>query len=253
QIAWCLAHYYGHITELGERLLQPENAEPRAQAEPQPAQRPRVRGVTSQIAAARRKGIVPGEAFAPTAAPATDAVLDAPPAVATDVEPTGVRPRAKTASGEIRIPRAAPVEPPREEDGSPVVVLDADSGPIDPPPPVATTQDDDRVIEIEADVGSPYEPVLQIGVGDSKPVPKRRRPAEPDPPELAARAGEVQLATGQPIKKIEFDEPRIIISDDLAEELARPRERPSAPEVDASGEVRVREHEPHAAGDDELS
>jgi len=25
QIAWCLAHYYGHVTKLGQRLLRPEN------------------------------------------------------------------------------------------------------------------------------------------------------------------------------------------------------------------------------------
>lgn len=251
QIAWCLAHYYGHVTELGERLLQPEYAgQPRPHADGQPPPRPRTRGVTGQIAASRHKGIVPGEAFAPSAAPA--APVPEPPS---DGVPTGERPRAKTASGEIRVPRAASIKPPLPEDSGPVVVLDAESGPIEPPPPMPPARDSNPVIEIEADVGSPYEPMLQIAVGsDSKPVPKRRRPAEPDPPELAARAGEVQLATGQPIKKIEFDEPRIIIADELAQELApRPRERPSAPKVDISGEVRVREHENEAPTDDELS
>src|SRR2546423_1654733 len=31
QIAWCLAHYYGHVTLLGQRLLQP-NAQPPTRA-----------------------------------------------------------------------------------------------------------------------------------------------------------------------------------------------------------------------------
>ena len=78
---------------------------------------------------------------------------------------------------------------------------------------------------IEADEGGAYEPTFEIlgpGADDPTdrtrlPIPKRKRPAEPDPPELAARAGEVQLATGQSIKKIIFEEPRIIISDDLIE------------------------------------
>src|SRR5687767_3946258 len=40
QIAWCLAHYYGHVTELGERLLQPDGAEPRKRSESQPPTSP---------------------------------------------------------------------------------------------------------------------------------------------------------------------------------------------------------------------
>ncbi len=26
QIAWCLAHYYGHVTQLGARLMQPQRS-----------------------------------------------------------------------------------------------------------------------------------------------------------------------------------------------------------------------------------
>src|SRR5262245_34298026 len=47
QIAWCLAHYYGHVTELGERLLQPDG-EPRTRSDSQPPPRPRTRGVTGE-------------------------------------------------------------------------------------------------------------------------------------------------------------------------------------------------------------
>src|SRR5204863_1690920 len=36
QIAWCLAHYYGHLTSLGHRLIQGDTTAPPAQAKPQP-------------------------------------------------------------------------------------------------------------------------------------------------------------------------------------------------------------------------
>jgi hypothetical protein len=239
QIAWCLAHYYGHITELGERLLQSEK-----EASNDDAPRPRTRGITDEIKAQRHRGLVPGDAFiAPTPDP------DAP------------KPRSKTASGEIRVPRAPSIKPPLPDDSGPVVVVeDSDSGPIEPPRPTPPAKrDSDPVIEMEAEVGGPHEPVLAIAEGnESKPVPKRRRPAEPDPPELAARAGEVQLATGQPIKKIEFDAASIIISDDLAEEISPREDHPTQPvpivhAIEVSGEVPGREHRDEAPNPEELS
>jgi hypothetical protein len=244
QIAWCLAHYYGHITDLGERLLQPESEQ--AAGDSQPAPSPRTRGITGEVQAQRHRGLVPGEVFVPSVAP-------------TAAPEAGTKPRSKTASGEIRVPRAPSIKPPLPDDSGPMVVVeDSDSGPIEPPPPSSPKRDSDPVIEMEADVGGPHEPVLAIGEGnESKPVPRRRRPAEPDPPELAARAGEVQLATGQPIKKIELHEPRIIVSDELAEELsprASSTERaPIVRAIEVSGEVPVREHRDQAPSDDELS
>ncbi len=242
QIAWCLAHYYGHVTQLGERLLQPEHDDeddepaepppPSPPREPEPA--PRSRSMTGEIDAARHKALVPGETYVAV--------------------PEPERPRSKTASGEIRVPqpRAQSIKPPLPDDSGEIVVLGelgTGNG--------SSTRDSDPVIEMEADVASPYEPVLTIESNESKPVPKRRRPAEPDPPELAARAGEVQLATGQSIKKIEFDEPRIIISDELASEIAPPRSRERTeriePVSEVSGEVRIRDHEDRAPSDDELS
>src|SRR5690348_2284847 len=53
QIAWCLAHYYGHVTALGERLLKPDGDKKRPRADSQPPLRPRTRGVTGEIAAQR--------------------------------------------------------------------------------------------------------------------------------------------------------------------------------------------------------
>jgi hypothetical protein len=49
QIAWCLAHYYGHVTALGEKLLQEG---------PQPG---RAKSITEQVRAARTKRVERGE------------------------------------------------------------------------------------------------------------------------------------------------------------------------------------------------
>jgi hypothetical protein len=66
QIAWCLAHYYGHVTQLGARLIQPQRPttaqEATAAAAPAPA-------ASAATAAAR----TPAGAAAPAAAPAAPA------------------------------------------------------------------------------------------------------------------------------------------------------------------------------------
>lgn len=223
QIAWCLAHYYGHVTHLGQRLLREEQDAPA----PPP---PRAKGVTGQVQAMRHRGLVPGEA--------TVRPRDTQPEIEVDA-PT---PRPRSVSGEIRVPtrRAPSIKPPLPEDSGqlavPEVPADLDSGPvvtIEQGPEV----DDEPEIEVRADP-TPL------------PIPKRKRPAEPDPPELAARAGEVQLATGVSIKKISFEEPRIIISDDFQEEanpiprkIAREQTAPLEPSVQVSGELASRDEQ----------
>jgi hypothetical protein len=177
--------------------------------------------------------------------------------------------KSREASGEIRVPsrRAPSIRPPiPEESGEivieadapepsgPVIIIDAappvDSGPVSAVPasrdsgPVITVEISEEAIErglgeitaktkpappsptLESQPPPPPEPA-------QKPMPKRKRPAEPDPPELAARAGEVQLATGESIKKIDFDEPSIMISEEI--------ERALRPLVEVAGEVAGRE------------
>src|ERR1041384_447197 len=56
QIAWCLAHYYGHVTPLGQRLLQSSSKEPVAPVSPQ---RPRTKGLTGRVEAMRHRGLPP--------------------------------------------------------------------------------------------------------------------------------------------------------------------------------------------------
>ena len=74
QIAWCLAHYYGHVTDLGARLMQPTPSRDDEQTPP----RQRVRGITGEVDAMRHKGIVPGELARDAEAPEESAVGDFP-------------------------------------------------------------------------------------------------------------------------------------------------------------------------------
>ena len=161
QIAWCLAHYYGHITELGRRLLKPSGngAGALAPATPTPdgaapAQpMPRVRGFTGRVEASRHKVLPPVTGQAPADAP---------------------RP-----SDELLTPTA--------EDLARVEAAEAAPTPAEP-----ETSEPYAVVEVAA----PTHVSLLHGDEQTPPrgvAPTRRRPAEPDPPELAARTGEVDV------------------------------------------------------------
>ncbi len=231
QIAWCLAHYYGHVTALGQKLLQPTEIEPASDPSPTrdpdvPAKIPRVKGHTAKIAASRHRGRIPmtgpldiprpnsavlddpsiPEAVVASVTPAEPA--DAAEPEGPDTDPMPDKPRARSISGEIRIPvrRASSIKPPDED-------------------PYADDEDNGPVITIEI---SPEE--------DTSPrkVPVKRRVVKTDPPELAARSGEVDSITG-PVTKMDLEGPRIIIDD----------ESPTG--ADVSGELKVISHRDHAA------
>jgi len=210
QIAWCLAHYYGHVTPLGQRLLQGSDPGPQPAPAP-PAPAPRKKGLTAKVEAMRHRGIVPATGPVNVQRPqsgqiaAATPVLDPPPAppqvVVVDAPVAEVRanaavsdgvpqPRARSISGEIRIPgrRAESIKPAMEDP------LEDESGPL---------------ITVEVSL-----PVDEEETGPRKPAPRRRK-AKTDPPELAARAGEVAIASD---RERSVDEgPGIIISDDLLE------------------------------------
>ena len=200
QIAWCLAHYYGHVTDLGARLMQPT---PSPDDEQTPRQR--VRGITGEVDAMRHKGLVPGEA-----AIDRDAAV---PEVAVDD-------RARSVSGEIRLHRRAPsIKPPLPEDSGPVITMEADT----PPRGVQIAGEEDTA--------------------RSRLLPHRRRmPAEPDPPELAARAGEVALVA-RDSPRVEADGPSIVIDDSFEREaVPAPVSEPgTAPLRETSGEIIIRD------------
>ena len=195
QIAWCLAHYYGHVTVLGQRLLRPQDGSPPAEPSPRPS---RPRGMTSRIAAERHRAIAP-VALEPGGGAAGDAIPQ--PA-----------PRAHSISGEIRVvkPRAQSIKPPLPEDSSGPTISIEPSGPTitaEPSGPTITVEPSGPVITIEVDDATDQIPV--------PPRPQRKKPAKTDPPELAARAGEVEQKTGK-IVAID-DEPRVVIADDLGQ------------------------------------
>jgi hypothetical protein len=237
QIAWCLAHYYGHVTLLGQRLLRSDNrpADPVMEA----ARRARPRGHTGQINAARHRRILPGQM--PSGTRPSGAVLDGE-AIGRDTEPvpairdpadvadSGPKPRARTASGEIRLPlpRAASVKPLLPDDSGPIVLGDDASGPV-----ITIEAEAEAEAEAGGAPGSRRETSTSEEPTDRKQAaPRRTRPAEPDPPELAARAGEVLLEHGGE-RAIDPDEPRIVIADELAGSA-----EPIQPQV--SGELRIR-------------
>ena len=231
QIAWCLAHYYGHVTALGQRLLHGGAGAPVQQAPAvspaaatvatRPA--PRAKGLTGKVDALRHRAIAPitgpvnvvrpqsGEialaAAAPLPAPEVIIVGDPPPDEAATNDGVPDRPRARSVSGEIRVPgRRAPSikphpEPEYEDESGPVITVEVTLPPDETP------------------------------TGPRKVAPRRRN-VKSDPPELAARAGEVDIDSG-PVRPVDLEEPRIII----AEDALAPR---SATEVnEQSGELRA--------------
>ncbi len=114
--------------------------------------------------------------------------------------------------------RAPSIKPPFPDDSGPVIIMEADTPP--------------RGIEI----GDDTAPSRAI-------APRRRMPAEPDPPELAARAGEVaQVDRSQP-EHVIVDGPSIVI-DDSFERAAVPAsvsEPGTAPLRETSGEIIIRD------------
>ncbi len=207
QIAWCLAHYYKHVTPLGRGLMTPTETG---------ATPPRSRGHTSEIAASRRRVLPPteGDAAAPTGA----VVGTIGAALATDgaATPPGA-PRTRAISGELSAPARA----------------------VDPAAPVAAADDGDSGPEITIEPG--------LDRTESGPVDKvivRRPVQKPDPPELAARGGELEVRART--DGAASEEPRVVI--DLAA-LQPPRPMP----IEASGEIKLPRAAPALIIDDEPS
>jgi hypothetical protein len=256
QIAWCLAHYYGHVTNLGQRLLRPEG-----EPAPEPVSRPhRQRGITGEVEAMRHRGLVPGEAHVePDAKVIVDVDEPAPPAVngvgdedGADVDGEGASdggmkvPRPRSVSGEIRVqPRAQSVKPPMPDDSGPVITMEADEAPDRPTPDDA---DDGEEITIEAGSEQSGPMVASYGededTGRAKPAPpQRRRPADPDPPELAARGGEVEIKSG--IDREIGSGPSIVIDESLDDS--------AVPAYVSPSKVSAMEHAREASGEISLA
>jgi hypothetical protein len=211
QIAWCLAHYYGHVTELGQRLLVPREDDPGPAPAPSPAAsdpgiqvRPAEHqpGDTARVEASRHRVVPPVDTVTSEVRP-SPRLLDRP--AATAVEPKSAGGRSRTISGEI-VPGAARSKT----------------------PPNSVPQ------EIEAELS---EPEITITAEEpTSPGVRARRPRT-DPPELAARGGEV-LARAANDARITREEHSIVV--DLA--ALEPQRA-----IEASGEIALPRNGPSAA------
>jgi hypothetical protein len=227
QIAWCLANYYGHVTALGQRLLQEEPTARTAPAPQAPAPA-RKKSITEQVKASRTRRIERGDLM----------VND----LMAELEGAATVPYAKVPridSGPVNLDESVPFGKPPKIDSGPTKV--EDSGPI---MVIEAAEPSGPVITIEASsinsepitVVVPTPPPAEDATDRKLAAPRRKKPAQPDPPELAARAGEVQLVTGVAIKAIDFDAlPSIMISDELEHALRAPEPEPE-PEPEPQAE-----------------
>jgi hypothetical protein len=293
QIAWCLAHYYGHVTELGRRLLRPSKGEAAATttgpvvaarvsaagaavapaANGTPTSMPRTKGVTGRVDAMRHKVRPPttpvpvaAEPEPPSTAPgdvASTAVgrpalhIDAPPVAPSTPDDAPVITATTTLVGVAPGPRAVralTVEPlaelarARALDAAVDGAADGDDpgratrqtappvgGAGVPTPVAALDDDDDDDDEPEIQIRELSGPIRRNGHVDTQPTgPSSKRRVQP--PELAARAGEVEARV--PHEPTGLDLPAVVITDE-----ARP---PSVPPVLIETEAGTSEAEPLA-------
>ncbi len=203
QIAWCLAHYYGVITELGETLLEPRadeaETEPEPQAtepEPSPADgipRPvrRPGPITQKVDAGRHK-VVPPEADE-ISEPIEITITPAP----TPHEETGPTGPARRPNQEPNPPelgeRAGEVEVRSETDAVPA------SSRTDLPAVVVGEIDDDPIDEIiEEDEGD------QVVILDRP----RSSSSEPPPASLEVVESSAAAAAGADAEVVVLDQPK---------------------------------------------
>jgi hypothetical protein len=235
QIAWCLAHYYGHVTELGQRLLQPKDgdeavddgddddddladepataaaAAPAAPAVPLPT---RARGDTARVQAARHRVLPPVTVPPPLARPSVDVLDRSTPA------PPGSPPDTRTTVPDLEAARIAAGPPPPEPPATPVRSRTASGEiPIRSLPRSADTETSDPEITITGNVEETTSPGTR--------APRTRIP---DPPELAERGGEI--AGRDAGSRTVAEEPRVVIDLDA---LKPSREAP----ILRSGEIRL--------------
>ncbi|MEZ4361823.1 MAG: hypothetical protein R3B48_16660 [Kofleriaceae bacterium] len=228
QLAWCLAHYYGHVTALGRRLVSgqsDEEAAPAVESTPAPAPAPRrQRGLTSKVAAARHRGLPP--VTRPVDVPRPDSsVLDDPTPAASSPgpAPAATTPAAMTPAAEATpAPLVAAATPaaPTPATTTPRPAARAATNPVAAPLAtarvrtvtgeiaIAKSQDPTREVTLSADELD-SGPVVTIEVSDAF-QPKRRNASWRDPPELATRSGELE-SKGPPPRAL-TEEPAVVIS-----------------------------------------
>ncbi len=238
QIAWCLASYYDCLTELGERLLQPAAA---------PAAPPSVLvpttiapivargGDTGRIEAARHKVLAPVTRPPPTTARPSGAALDhSAPAIvlpAVPAPPRASAPVPAPAPAPVPAPPPAPLpagafggdtpQPPPSWQ-APVTAQAPATGATQGSPPAAVSAAAPASQEPASEVFDDY-PSIVISADAGRPT--RLRPALPDPPELAARAGELRSSS---VTLRSFDAPTVSVEINFGDEPEPERAPPAA-------------------------
>lgn len=201
QIAWCLAHYYDHLTRLGKQLLQPDS---------DVAPDRRTEGVNAS--SGRRSRTASGEIRVANQASDQDPELDAEatgePTLATDAAPalsaqherdTALAPEPVTGSA-----RAASEVVPR--DGVSRSNLRAQT---ERESPFAIDERSGPRLVVEVHPGRSEDDTAKIVARH------RKRPVPQEPPELAARSGEVDLRPGP--------EPEVTTGPTIVVDLEPPR------------------------------
>ena len=280
QIAWCLAHYYGHVTLLGQRLLSTAELPRERPGATGQARPPRTKGLTGKVNASRHRAVAPVTGPVDVARPRSDQLdvrsRDASRATGSgNASPNGAQHH--TATPQLTPPGPATTTSTRttlpstpaasslsalridmEESDLPAPTFDVggddDDGDLDlgPPPDDSSHRlgqateraivghgapDRPRARSISGEIRAPIrrapsirpplpgaddddddEPVIVISRTDVEPgatrrLTPRRRIVKSDPPELKARAGEVDLKSGAD-RAIDADEPRIVIDQD---------------------------------------
>ena len=223
QIAWCLAHYYGHVTRARPAAAASRRRRARRRREAGPRRRA-PRGMTG-----RGRGDAPSRRSCPV-----DANRSTTRTTSRQIRSAAgsrrPRPRARAACrarSACRQRRAPSIRPPLPEDrpiACPTIPIRAERPGRSPSRRARSTTTDEPGDTIEVDVAADQSRCR---------VPKRKRPAEPDPPELAARAGEVQLATGTADRSDRLRRAR----DHHRRRLPRSRSSPRARRRDSTAEM----------------
>ena len=236
QIAWCLAHYYDYVTELAERLMQPVATMVKAPA-PTPSAAPtpsRARGDTAKVDAARHRVLVP---------------VTTPPPIAPRPDASALERSAPHAARPARAASVLPPPPPPDDDDEPEITAieaeepdESDGGAFAPEPPLAPKPPPGVKLPPPVQLADDAFGSPTVVVSAEATRPQRTRPAAPDPPELAARSGELQFH----IRDGRVDAPAVTIEINLGDEpaldaavveLDRRRASPPPVTLETDGEV----------------
>jgi Type II secretion system (T2SS), protein E, N-terminal domain len=267
QIAWCLAHYYGHVTALGQRLVQAGATGAGGEPVPPPSAPPRrARGLTSKVNASRHRALPPITSQVQILRP-DSAVLDDPTRVIEinadePSEPIAQFPRGNRQSAELTDEQddgardtllddddeaeiSIEAEPASDDEDEDAAIAAPVAAPVAGPLAAARVRtltgeiaiSTQRKAEVVRHVEREPEPASTIEISEEL-KPKRRAANWQDPPELATRTGE--LRPRPPSQRSHLEEPAVVIAEEAFDELALAKAKANRlAQLNASVEVKV--------------